>query len=169
MSFFQRLRITSDDVGIKINSRKVLPCGCIERYDESIAYECCITELYHLLYESLAQVLGSILEAYGVNKEQFAPVCVVVDKLDKIGPEAVKEELIAIKVAVLSQLPIYLLFCCCRNCASSHFWCAFCFVYLGVCTQVPGESADKILAVLAAKVMLCQGQGRGCPSMRRPI
>jgi len=80
VSFFQRLRITSDDVGIKINSRKVL---------------------------------GSILEAYGVNKEQFAPVCVVVDKLDKIGPEAVKEELIAIKV--------------------------------------PGESADKILAVLAAK------------------
>ena len=37
------------------------------------------------------RVLGSLLEKYGVTKEAFAPVCVVIDKLDKIGPEAVTE------------------------------------------------------------------------------
>jgi len=80
VNFFKKLRITSADIGIKVNSRKVM---------------------------------GSIMEAYGVTKDQFAPVCVVVDKLDKIGAEAVKEELLAI--------------------------------------NIPAESADKILAVLASK------------------
>ena len=37
--------------------------------------------------------MGSILKAKGISDAQFAPVCVVVDKLDKIGPDAVKEEL----------------------------------------------------------------------------
>jgi histidyl-tRNA synthetase len=65
VSFFKRLGIKSTDVGIKINSRKVLQ---------------------------------QVLQAYGVGEDQFAPVCVVVDKLDKIGSDAVKSELLAIKV-----------------------------------------------------------------------
>jgi len=65
VAFFKRLRITSKDIGIKINSRKVM---------------------------------GSIMEAFGISKDGFAPVCVIIDKLDKIGAEAVKEELLNIKV-----------------------------------------------------------------------
>ena len=61
-SFFAKLGITPADVGIKINSRRVL---------------------------------NSICASYGVPQEKFAPVCVILDKLDKIGPEAVKEQLIA--------------------------------------------------------------------------
>eukprot|EP00958_Prasinococcus_capsulatus_P023775 scaffold3605_cov430-Prasinococcus_capsulatus_cf.AAC.8 len=59
--FFRRVGLTSGDVGIKINSRKVM---------------------------------GAVMDSYGVPEEKFAPVCVVVDKLDKIGPDAVKEELL---------------------------------------------------------------------------
>ena len=40
------------------------------------------------------KVLGSVLDTYGVPKDKFAPVCVVVDKLDKIGPEEVKKQLV---------------------------------------------------------------------------
>ena len=57
-SFFSTLGITSEDVGIKVNSRKVL---------------------------------STILTVYGVTNESFASVCVIVDKLDKIGPEATIE------------------------------------------------------------------------------
>ena len=57
-TFFKRVGITSADVGIKINSRKVL---------------------------------GSLLKAYGVSDEQFAPVCIIIDKLDKVGPAAIVE------------------------------------------------------------------------------
>jgi len=58
--FFKSIGITSADVGIKVNSRKVM---------------------------------ASVLDSYGITAEKFAPVCVVMDKLDKIGPDAVKEEL----------------------------------------------------------------------------
>jgi histidyl-tRNA synthetase len=44
------------------------------------------------------KVLGSILESYKITQDQFAPVCVIIDKLDKIGPEEVKNELKAINV-----------------------------------------------------------------------
>jgi len=60
-SFFSSVGVTSDDVGIKVNSRKVL---------------------------------STILTVYGVTSEEFAPVCVIVDKLDKIGPEATVELLV---------------------------------------------------------------------------
>ena len=60
-SFFASVGVTSDDVGIKINSRKVL---------------------------------STILTVYGVTSDEFAPVCVIVDKLDKIGPEATVELLV---------------------------------------------------------------------------
>ena len=60
-SFFSTLGITSEDVGIKVNSRKVL---------------------------------STILTVYGVTNEAFASVCVIVDKLDKIGPEATIELLV---------------------------------------------------------------------------
>lgn len=35
------------------------------------------------------KVLGAVLDSFGVPVDQFAPVCVVVDKLDKIGPDEV--------------------------------------------------------------------------------
>lgn len=59
-TFFKNLGITATDVGIKVNSRKVM---------------------------------GGIMKAKGVTDEQFAAVCVIIDKLDKIGPDAVIEEL----------------------------------------------------------------------------
>ena len=59
-TFFTNLKITAKDVGIKVNSRKVM---------------------------------GGIMKAKGVTDEQFAAVCVIIDKLDKIGPDAVIEEL----------------------------------------------------------------------------
>ena len=64
-AFFINVGITSKDVGIKVNSRKVM---------------------------------ASILKAQGISDEQFAPVCVVVDKLDKIGDDAVTEELMGLGV-----------------------------------------------------------------------
>uniref|UniRef100_A0A7S3ZCI4 histidine--tRNA ligase n=1 Tax=Lotharella globosa TaxID=91324 RepID=A0A7S3ZCI4_9EUKA len=69
-TFFKSIGITGKDVGIKINSRKVL---------------------------------GAIVEAAGVPKEMFAPVCVIIDKLDKIGPECVTAELTEKKVPVESS------------------------------------------------------------------
>jgi len=59
-SFFTNVGITAQDVGIKVNSRKVM---------------------------------GSILKKFNISEAQFAPVCVVVDKLDKIGPDEVIREL----------------------------------------------------------------------------
>ena len=38
------------------------------------------------------KVMASVLDSYGITDEKFAPVCVVMDKLDKIGADA-KEEL----------------------------------------------------------------------------
>lgn len=60
---FKRLGLDATDVGIKVNSRKVM---------------------------------GSIIASYGIPQENFAPVCVIVDKLDKIGEEEVKKELIKV-------------------------------------------------------------------------
>ena len=59
--FFRSIVITSADVGIKVNSRKVM---------------------------------ASVLDSYGITAEKFAPVCVIMDKLYKIGDEAVIEELV---------------------------------------------------------------------------
>mmetsp|Transcript_36835 Transcript_36835/g.68600 ORF Transcript_36835/g.68600 Transcript_36835/m.68600 type:complete len:563 (-) Transcript_36835:62-1750(-) len=59
-SFFEMVGITSKDVGIKVNSRKVL---------------------------------GAVLKNAGVPDERFTETCVVIDKQDKIGPEAVITEL----------------------------------------------------------------------------
>merc|ERR1719161_2436783 len=60
VDFFQRINITSKDVGIKVNSRKVL---------------------------------GAVIRKAGVPENMFAPVCVVIDKLDKIGADGVTNEL----------------------------------------------------------------------------
>jgi len=60
VTFFEKVGITSQDVGLKVNSRKVL---------------------------------GAVLKAAGVPDENFASACVVIDKLDKIGAEAVQKEL----------------------------------------------------------------------------
>ena len=59
--FFSNVGITSADIGIKVNSRKVM---------------------------------ASVLSSMGVTDEKFAPVCVVMDKMDKIGPEATRKELV---------------------------------------------------------------------------
>ena len=56
-TFFKRLGVGPDIVGIRVNSRKVLDVA--------------ITKA-------------------GVPRDKFERVCVVVDKLDKIGAEAVK-------------------------------------------------------------------------------
>eukprot|EP00966_Prymnesium_polylepis_P306602 7085126-Prymnesium_polylepis.1 len=66
VDFFESLGITSADVGIKVNSRRVL---------------------------------SAILDMYGIPDSQFAEVCVIVDKLDKIGPEATIELLVEKEVA----------------------------------------------------------------------
>ena len=63
-AFFQSVGIGPDIVGFKINSRKVL--------------------------ESLLLQLGIKKTK---QRDMFAEVCVVIDKLDKIGPEGVMEEL----------------------------------------------------------------------------
>ena len=60
MQFFRNIGIGSSDIGIKVNSRKVM---------------------------------ASVLSAMGVGDDKFAPVCVVMDKFDKIGADAVIAEL----------------------------------------------------------------------------
>lgn len=59
-TFFERVGITSDDVGLKVNSRKIL---------------------------------GAMCKNAGVADDRFAETCVIIDKLDKIGACAVREEL----------------------------------------------------------------------------
>ena len=63
--FFSSVGISSADVGIKVNSRKVL---------------------------------STILRVYGVTADMFERVCVIVDKLDKIGPDATVELLVPVGV-----------------------------------------------------------------------
>lgn len=59
----EKLGLTSKDVGIKVNSRKVLQ---------------------------------TVLTRAGVSPEQFAPVCVIVDKMEKLPREEVVEQLAAV-------------------------------------------------------------------------
>ncbi|KAI3430709.1 hypothetical protein D9Q98_005297 [Chlorella vulgaris] len=66
VTFFQRLGLSSADVGLKVSSRKVLQ---------------------------------AVLQRYGVQDTSFGPVCVVVDKMEKIPREKVVEELAALGVA----------------------------------------------------------------------
>ena len=40
-----------------------------------------------------------MLEPLGVSKEQFSPVCIIVDKLDKLTPEEVKFQLTELKLS----------------------------------------------------------------------
>jgi len=60
VSFFKRVGLTSKDVMIKVNSRKVLQ---------------------------------DVLSPLGITEKQFAPVCVIVDKLDKLAPEEINKQL----------------------------------------------------------------------------
>jgi len=57
VTFFKKVGLSSSDVGIRINSRKILQ---------------------------------SVIRNLGVKDEDFPDICVIVDKLDKIGPEEVK-------------------------------------------------------------------------------
>lgn len=56
VTFFRRLGLTAEDVGLKVSSRKVLQ---------------------------------AVLARFGVGDEAFGPVCVVVDKMEKIPREKV--------------------------------------------------------------------------------
>ena len=69
VAFFQSVDIGPDIVGFKINSRKVL---------ESLLFQLGIKKTK--------------------ERDLFAEVCVIIDKLDKIGPDGVKEELSRIGV-----------------------------------------------------------------------
>jgi len=60
VSFFESVGVSSQDVGLKVNSRKVL---------------------------------SAVLQKSGVPDDKFAETCVIIDKLDKIGAEAVQKEL----------------------------------------------------------------------------
>lgn len=60
VTFFARVGLTKDDVGIKISSRKVLQ---------------------------------EVLEKYGVDADVFGPVCILVDKMDKIPREKIVDGL----------------------------------------------------------------------------
>ena len=60
-----KLGLTAKDVGIKVNSRKVLQ---------------------------------AVVAKAGVPAEKFAPVCIIVDKLDKIGDEEVRAQLVALEL-----------------------------------------------------------------------
>lgn len=66
VTFFQRVGLSSADVGIKISSRKVLQ---------------------------------AVLSRFGVARESFGPVCVVVDKMEKIPRDEVVQQLAALGVA----------------------------------------------------------------------
>lgn len=78
-SFFERVGLSSKDVGIKVSSRKVLQ---------------------------------AVLARFGVSKENFGPVCVIVDKMEKIPRDDVIKQLAALGVApeaidgILSALAI---------------------------------------------------------------
>ena len=69
VDLFRRLKISSSDVSITINSRRVL---------------------------------NSVCTSYGVPADNFAAVCVVLDKLGKIGAATVKEELVSLNVPSIS-------------------------------------------------------------------
>ena len=60
VTLFKRIGLDSNDVGIKINSRKILQ---------------------------------QVLTNAGVTEEQFSPVCIIVDKIDKVPLEVIEKEL----------------------------------------------------------------------------
>lgn len=62
---FQRFGLTAKDVGIKVNSRKILQ---------------------------------SVVLAAGVPPTKFAPVCVIVDKLEKLPREEIEAQLVALEI-----------------------------------------------------------------------
>ena len=62
VSFMERVGLTSNDVGIKVNSRKIL---------------------------------GGALQRAGVEDDKFAKVCIIVDKIDKIGAVEVQKLLMS--------------------------------------------------------------------------
>ena len=72
-TFFRRVGLGPDDVGIKISSRKVLQ---------------------------------AVLDRLGVTEDPFAPVCVLVDKLEKVPREAIEADLAALGLsgAVVDEL-----------------------------------------------------------------
>lgn len=39
------------------------------------------------------KLLQNVLESAGINEEQFSPVCIIIDKMDKIPKEAIEEQL----------------------------------------------------------------------------
>jgi histidyl-tRNA synthetase len=59
-TFFQRIGLTAEDIGIKVSSRKLLQ---------------------------------GVLDQLGVREDQFAAVCVLVDKLEKLPREAIQTEM----------------------------------------------------------------------------
>ena len=62
-TFFQRLGLGPDDIGIKISNRKILQ---------------------------------GLLEGLGVSDDQFAPLCVLVDKLEKVPRQAIEGDMAAL-------------------------------------------------------------------------
>ena len=48
---------------------------------------------------SSRKVLAAVLSRYGIPDDAFAPVCVVVDKIDKLPRKKIVEELTALDVA----------------------------------------------------------------------
>ena len=42
------------------------------------------------------KLLQHVLESAGISDEQFAPVCIIIDKMDKISKEAIEEQLTAL-------------------------------------------------------------------------
>lgn len=64
--FFERVGLSSKDVGIKVSNRKVLQ---------------------------------AVLERYKVPADMFAPVCIIVDKIDKLPRDQIEKELAALGVS----------------------------------------------------------------------
>ena len=91
-TLLQRLGLTSRDVGIRINSRKVLAAIVnLVGMNDALSFqgEGSGTERERLTTRS--NVGGAA--AGEANGERFAAICVALDKLDKIGKEAVHADL----------------------------------------------------------------------------
>lgn len=77
----------------------------MEAEAELIAAVCCFFQMVGLSHKEVGirissrKVLQSILDRCGVPPELFSFVCIVVDKLDKISIQKVKEELVQLKIS----------------------------------------------------------------------
>eukprot|EP00501_MAST-03F_sp_TOSAG23-6_P001917 GSMAST32.ASY1.ANO1.1997.1 assembled CDS len=84
---------------------------CVAQWDDSIMAELELLASICAFFRGLGvgpdivgikinsrKFLGSLMKSYGISDEMFAPVCVIIDKLDKIGADAVKEMLIEVGV-----------------------------------------------------------------------